>query len=284
MRADMFECRIPVSLVVIRQSHPVVEVFKVAEKGHLMRTAPSREIASVADPSRAEQDYLKAIHRLGGAEHEVSPMKIANLLQVRAPSVTGMLRRFKERGWINYKPGSPVQLTPTGVIAARSVIRRNQLTSLFLARVLGLSESDVDAEAETLEHAVSPRLERALADYLNEPDEDLRGHPIPTTKGVLAFRPLSTFHPGQSVMIREADKKEPELSCRWQTLGLEPGATVQILTYQPRADLFQLQIGHAIFALTGEELDGLRGEVVETRNSSSRAQSNRRNPQTNRSH
>lgn len=146
-----------------------------------MRTT-TREIVSVAEPSRAEEDYLKAIHRLGGAEHDVSPMKIANLLRVRAPSVTGMLRRFKEEGWICYEPGNPVQLTSTGIAAARRVIRRNRLVSLFLSRVLGLSESEVDAEAESLEHAVSPRLERALAIFLREPFEDSRGHPIPTSE------------------------------------------------------------------------------------------------------
>ena len=51
-------------------------------------------------PSRAVQDYLKAIHRLGGAEEMVSPVDIAARLGVRAPSVTGMLKRLAEAGWI----------------------------------------------------------------------------------------------------------------------------------------------------------------------------------------
>ena len=44
----------------------------------------------------AVQDYLKAIHALGGAEQMVSPVDIAARLQVRAPSVTGMLKRLKD--------------------------------------------------------------------------------------------------------------------------------------------------------------------------------------------
>ena len=47
-------------------------------------------------PSEAVQDYLKAIHRLGGANHVVSPADIALALGVKAPSVTGMLKRLAE--------------------------------------------------------------------------------------------------------------------------------------------------------------------------------------------
>ena len=36
-------------------------------------------------PTMAEQDYLKAIHRLGGADQQVSPADIAARLGVRAP-------------------------------------------------------------------------------------------------------------------------------------------------------------------------------------------------------
>ena len=44
--------------------------------------------------SIAVQDYLKAIHSLGGSESVVSPMKVSELLDVKAPSVTGMLKRL----------------------------------------------------------------------------------------------------------------------------------------------------------------------------------------------
>jgi DtxR family Mn-dependent transcriptional regulator len=66
-------------------------------------------------PSRAVQDYLKAIHSLGGAEDQVSPMDLAARLEVRAPSVTGMLKRLAEGGWIEYEPGHGARLTPVTV-------------------------------------------------------------------------------------------------------------------------------------------------------------------------
>src|SRR5579872_7447527 len=122
-------------------------------------------------PSRAVQDYLKAIHSLGGAEGVVSPVAISARLQVRAPSVTGMLKRLAEAGWIAYEPGHGARLSAAGIAEARRVIRRHRLVELFLTRVLGLDWSEVDAEAEALEHAISPRLEQAIAAHLGAPLE-----------------------------------------------------------------------------------------------------------------
>jgi DtxR family transcriptional regulator, Mn-dependent transcriptional regulator len=218
-----------------------------------------------AQPSQAMQDYLKAIHSLGGAERLVLPAAIALRLQVRAPSVTGMLKRLAEAGWIAYEPGSGAQLTERGISEARRVIRRHRLVELFLTRVLGLDWSEVDAEAEALEHAISPRLEQALAAYLGEPHEDPHGHPIPTREGTLVKRdlqPLSHFRAGQRVIIREAQDDDPARLRRWQSLGLMPGATVSILSYQPLDDLFEVQVGGQVLPMGSEGLAGLKGELA----------------------
>src|SRR6266568_6801699 len=216
-------------------------------------------------PSQAVQDYLKAIHSLGGADGMASPLDVAERLGVRAPSVTGMLKRLAEAGWIRYEPGCGAQLTAKGIAEARRVIRRHRLVELFLTRVLGLDWSEVDAEAEALEHAISPRLEQALAAYLGEPLEDPHGHPIPTREGALAQRQLQSldkFRAGQCVIIREAEDTHPERLRRWRELGLTPGATVRIRSYQPLDDLFELEVGGQILPLGSEGLMGLRGELV----------------------
>ncbi|MHB1571864.1 MAG: metal-dependent transcriptional regulator, partial [Solirubrobacteraceae bacterium] len=176
-------------------------------------------------PSQAVQDYLKTIHSLDGVERMVSPLAIAERLRVRAPSVTGMLKRLADGGWIDYEPGCGARLTPLGVTEARRVIRRHRLVELLLTRVLGLDWSEVDAEAEALEHAISPRLEQAIAAHLGEPLEDPHGHPIPTSEGALVrrdLRPLHSFRAGDTVVIREARDDSPERLRRWRTLGLTP--------------------------------------------------------------
>ena len=216
----------------------------------------------------AVQDYLKAIHALGGAERLVSPVEIAEQLEVRAPSVTGMLKRLGEAGWIQYEPGRGARLTKEGVAQARRVIRRHRLVELFLTRVLSLDWSEVDTEADALEHAISPRLEKALADYLGEPLEDPHGHPIPTAAGTMTQRNLKSldhFRAGQRVIIREVQDDNPERLKRWQSLGLIPGATVHFRSYQPLDDLFELEIGNQVIPVGSEGLAGLRGELVNAR-------------------
>src|SRR5437763_8434152 len=213
----------------------------------------------------AIDDYLMAIRGVGGAEHAVSPADIAARLEVKAPSVTGMLKRLLEAGLIAYESGHGACLTEAGIAQARRVIRRHRLLELFLTRVLGLDWSEVDAEADALEHAISPRLEQALAAHLGEPLEDPHGHPIPTREGELAQRQLQSldkFRAGQCVIIREAEDTHPERLRRWRELGLLPGATVRIRSYQPLDDLFELEVGGQVIPLGSEGLTGLKGELV----------------------
>ena len=217
-------------------------------------------------PTTAVQDYLKTIHLLGGADRTVSPAEIAARLDVRAPSVTGMLKRLAEAGYIDYAPGTGATLTDLGRNEARRVIRRHRLVELFLHRVLGLDWSEVDAEAEALEHAISPRLEQALARHLGEPVEDPHGHPIPTAEGQLTsrdLRRLNEFRPGQWVLIREAQDDNPARLRRWREQGLIPGTRVLVKSFQELDDLFELQVGDKAIRLGSEGLMGLRGEPID---------------------
>lgn len=212
-------------------------------------------------PTAAIQDYLKAIHGLGGVDRLVSPVDIANRLRVRAPSVTGMLKRLAEQGWIVYESGRGARLTEAGIVEARRVIRRHRLLELFLTEVLGLDWSEVDAEAEALEHVISPRLEAAIARYLNEPVEDPHGHPIPSADGELAQRELQTldqFRKGQRVVIREVQDDNPARLRRWHDQGLTPGTIVTIRDYQPLDDVFELEVDDRRIQLGSEALRGIR--------------------------
>jgi DtxR family transcriptional regulator, Mn-dependent transcriptional regulator len=215
--------------------------------------------------SSAVQDYLKAIHHLAESHGKASPADIADTLRVKAPSVTGMLKRLAEAGWVTYEPGTGATLTAAGRVEALRVIRRHRLIELFLTQVLKLDWSEVDAEAEALEHAISPRLEEAIAAHLGEPSHDPHGHPIPSASGELDRRPLtrlSDFRTGDRVAIREAQDDNPERLRRWQSLGLTPGTTVLVRRYEPLDDLFELETGGRILQLGSEGLAGLRGEKV----------------------
>jgi DtxR family Mn-dependent transcriptional regulator len=216
-------------------------------------------------PTPAVEDYLKTIHALGGSEQMVSTVEIAARLSVRAPSVTGMLKRLSEAGWIVYEPGRGAKLTHQGITEARRVIRRHRLVELFLTRVLGLDWSEVDSEAEALEHAISPRLEQALAAYLGEPGEDPHGHPIPTREGQLPerkLRRLCDLRTGERAVIREAQDDNSDRLRRWQELGLVPGTVVRVISHQPLDNLLEIDVAGSVVRLGPEALAGLRGELL----------------------
>ena len=132
-------------------------------------------------PSEAVQDYLKAIHRLGGGDEVVSPDEIADGAGGQGPVGHRHAEAARGRRLDHLHAEVPARSSPpAGLAEALRVIRRHRLVELFLTRVLGLDWSEVDAEAEALEHAISPRLEQAIADHLGEPLEDPHGHPIPS--------------------------------------------------------------------------------------------------------
>lgn len=223
-------------------------------------------------PTTAVQDYLKAIHRLANGDGIAYPNDIAKHLAVKAPSVTGMLKRLADAGWIEYTSGKSAKLSPTGLAEALRVIRRHRLVELFLTQVLKLDWSEVDAEAEALEHAISPRLEQAIADYLGEPHEDPHGHPIPSRTGELKARNLkrlSECRAGETVVVREAQDDNPDRLRHWRAQGLTPGARVRVLAYQELDDLFEVEVDGNLIRLGSEGLAGLRGEDVPSTDSPS---------------
>jgi DtxR family Mn-dependent transcriptional regulator len=177
-----------------------------------------------------------------------------------------MLKRLAEGGYVDYEQGRGARLTALGNTEALRVIRRHRLMELFLTRVLGLDWSEVDAEAEALEHAISPRLEQAIADHLGEPLEDPHGHPIPTREGALtrrSLRPLHSFQTGQELVIREVQDDRPDRLRRWSDLGLLPGACVTIVRHQALDGIFELEVGNQRLTLAAEGLAGLFAEAAD---------------------
>lgn len=215
----------------------------------------------------AVQDYVKAIHDAGGADQRVMTGAIAKRLSLHMASVTGMLQRLAAAGWIEYQPRHGARLTGKGLAEARRVVRRHQLIECFLVRVLGYDWTEVHAEAEALEHAISPRLERALAEYLGEPAEGPFGHPIPAGDGGLPRRllhRLCDLRPGQSAVVREVEDRDPDRLRRWKALGLVPGAAVLIVDSEPLDGVMALLVGKEHIRVSPTALVGLRGELNES--------------------
>ena len=105
---------------------------------------------------------------------------LAALLDVKPGSVSGMLRKLSSLGLVEHERYRGVRLTEKGRRVALEVIRHHRLLELFLVENLGMTEDEVNAEAEVLEHALSEELEELIARKLGNPTVDPHGDPIPS--------------------------------------------------------------------------------------------------------
>ena len=73
--------------------------------------------------SFAEENYLKIIYRLSESTTEdISTNAIAELTQNKAASVTDMLRKMSEKGWVNYQKYQGVRLSAAGEKIALDIV------------------------------------------------------------------------------------------------------------------------------------------------------------------
>ena len=182
-----------------------------------------------AGPTRAAEDYLKAIYKLQRASASVSTTSLAEELERSAASVTNMVKGLAEKGLAEHVPYYGVRLTQKGEAAALRIIRRHRVLESFLIEKLGYSWDGVHAEAERLEHAASDELIDRMARAMGEPSFDPHGSPIPGPEGEMQERTvtrLTEIPPGVPVVVREVADEEPERLREAGALGLFPGTRV----------------------------------------------------------
>jgi DtxR family Mn-dependent transcriptional regulator len=186
--------------------------------------------------TQSVEDYLKAIYRLSPEGRPASTSEIAHLLELSAPSVSGMVKRLSELGLLEHLPYKGVQLTADGRRAALRMVRRHRLIEAYLVEFLGYSWDTVHQEAERLEHAVSETLVERMAAALGHPSVDPHGDPIPTADGAieeLASTPLAALEVGDTAEIVRVHEGDSERLRYLATLGLRPGVVVTVLDRQP---------------------------------------------------
>ncbi|OYX26321.1 MAG: iron-dependent repressor, partial [Flavobacteriales bacterium 32-35-8] len=132
----------------------------------------------------SEENYLKAIYHLGKqGSVAVSTNAIAEQMETKASSVTDMIKKLADKNLVNYVKYQGVSLTKEGRLAAASVVRKHRLWEVLLVEKLNFSWDEVHEVAEQLEHIKSEKLINELDAFLNYPEEDPHGDPIPDKDG-----------------------------------------------------------------------------------------------------
>jgi len=184
--------------------------------------------------SEAQEDYLKQVLLLS-EDGPVSTQTLAERLDVRPASVTGMVKKLADLGLVDYAPYRGVRLTEAGRAVALEVLRHHRLIETYLTRALGYDWDEVHAEAERLEHHISEAFEARIAEWLGHPERDPHGDPIPSPD--LSLPPggeqtmaLATSGAYRIVRVRSQDRGTLSLLAR---LGLVPGTAFEIIENGP---------------------------------------------------
>ena len=215
-----------------------------------MPTSWRQRFNPVTEPrtlSRSVEDYLKAIYQLSSeGTGDVATTDIAGRLDVAPASVTGMIKRMAESGLLEHVPYRGVRLTAEGRRAALAVMRRHRVLETYLITKLAYDWSNVHAEAERLEHAVSDELVERMAFALGDPQYDPHGAPIPTRDGEieqLAYVPLAGVEVGARVVLRQVGDEDSERLRYLTSIGLVPMVEMTVLDRQPFGGPITLRLG-----------------------------------------
>lgn len=130
-------------------------------------------------PSATIEDYLWLIFTLERDGEEVIGARLADLLEVTAPTVTVTLKRMIRDGWIEMDANKHIHLTAEGNEAAKTVLRRHMLVEWLLAEMLNVPWSKLHHEAHQLEHYISAEVEDRLMRQLGSRPVCPHGNPIP---------------------------------------------------------------------------------------------------------
>lgn len=198
--------------------------------------------------SRSVEDYLKAIFSLTEQGEVAATSALAQSLDVQPASVTGMVKRLAEAGYVEHLPYKGVRLTEEGRAEALRIVRRHRILETYLLRRLGYSWDDVHDEAERLEHAASDRLIGRMAAALEDPSHDPHGAPIPTPAGEIEavdFATLADAGAGEDVRIRAVADEDPERLRYMEARGLKPGVQVRVEGHEPFDGPVRVRVGGA---------------------------------------
>ena len=116
------------------------------------------------DPSQSAEDYLERILELIQETGQARVVDIANSLDIRQASVTNMVKKLCELGFVDhekYKRG--LVLTETGREVAQRIQRRHETLSRFFS-LLELDDGIQRKDIEGIEHHLSRETVQALED------------------------------------------------------------------------------------------------------------------------
>jgi Mn-dependent DtxR family transcriptional regulator len=127
-----------------------------------------RDANSVKKEDRTDrmEDYLEVIYELVEQKGYATSVDISNYLNVSSSSVTKMMQRLDETGYLIYEKYRGVRLTQEGIRIAQSIRNRHGLLAEFF-KIIGVDEEPANNDAEGIEHHLHPRTIKKLDEFVS---------------------------------------------------------------------------------------------------------------------
>ncbi|MBI4462156.1 MAG: metal-dependent transcriptional regulator [Acidobacteria bacterium] len=194
----------------------------------------------------SQEDYLKAIWGL--TQEGLTPIsaRLSDELNVSPPAVTTALRRMKRNGYVRQEPRGEIRLTAKGRRIAEHLSLRHRLAEKLLTEVLGMPWTQVHEEAEKLEHAISPELEKRLLSYFGREGACPHGNPLfgglAKLRRRYGARRLSTVGEGQTVQVLHVYEKDVPFLEFLDRHRLRPGRRL-VVKQTNSSDTMEVELG-----------------------------------------
>ena len=184
-----------------------------------------------------EDEYLEMMYQFYEKDPDarVRTGDLAEALRVTPASTTEMVQRLATKGFIDYLPYKGSVLTEQGLIHGKKMKRRHRLAEVLLEHLP--FNGNQHATACRLEHAIDDDLEVALTIYLNNPQIDPSGTPIPTMSEDIegrvnsirdGMRDLTQLDKDESSVIKMIVAGTTDIA-HLNNLGVSIGKTIQSL-------------------------------------------------------
>ena len=184
-----------------------------------------------------EDEYLEMMYQFYEKDPDarVRTGDLAEALRVTPASTTEMVQRLATKGFIDYLPYKGSALTEQGLIHGKKMKRRHRLAEVLLEHLP--FNGNQHATACRLEHAIDDDLEVALTIYLNNPQIDPSGTPIPTMSEDIegrvnsirdGMRNLTQLRKNESSLIKMIVAGTKDIA-QLNNLGVTIGTTIQSL-------------------------------------------------------
>jgi DtxR family Mn-dependent transcriptional regulator len=108
------------------------------------------------------EDYLETIYLLELKNRVARVKEIAEARNVKMPTVTEVLKRLTEKGYVEYRPYGYVVTTQKGREYAEKLYGKHKVLMEFLTEILGLPTEVAELEGCLMEHYLSEETARRI--------------------------------------------------------------------------------------------------------------------------